>query len=332
MNFNLSFNQSLILFIISVAMIWYFCTKLSVIVDFIDEAFGLGNAFGGTIILSIVTNLPEIAIIISGSIKGDTSLAVGNILGGVVIQSVLLILFDFAGRKKKEPLSTLTSSKTSILQGLFLIIILAIVIVGKQLNANAIFAHTTVPEILIVIVWIISLFALKKFQSDKAQKKSKASSKLTKKTSVIWLIVISIIVLIFGVLLENASNVIAKELNINGVIFGASILALATSLPEISGGLAFIKNDTYQPIVSDIFGGNAFLPVLFLPATLITNDSILPGSSNIDIYLTAIAIIITAIYIVGMVLYLPKKKYGLGLDSWLALLIYIFSLIGMLYM
>ncbi|MBC7418453.1 MAG: sodium:calcium antiporter, partial [Pedobacter sp.] len=93
MHLNLSFNLCLLIFSVSIFLLWYFCSKLSAIVDFIDEKFKLGNAFGGTIILSVVTNLPETAIILSGAIKGNTDLAVGNILGGIVIQSALLILF-----------------------------------------------------------------------------------------------------------------------------------------------------------------------------------------------------------------------------------------------
>jgi cation:H+ antiporter len=334
MNFDLSFNQSIIIFIISILCIWYFCNKLSVIVNFIDDKFNLGSAFGGTIILSIVTNLPEIAITVNGAIKGNVDLAVGNILGGIVVQSVLLVLFDFSGRKQNKPLTTLTSNKTSILQGLFLIIILLFVIIGKQLNASLVFARTTPPEILILIVWLVSILAMRKFQSGNATETTTvtpASSKLTKTSALVSLIIISILVLVFGVLLETTSDTIATHLNINGVIFGATILALVTSLPEISGGLAFVRDQSYEPIISDIFGGNAFLPVLFLPATIITNKAILPAADNIDIYLTAVAILITCIYIIGMIVSVPRKKFGLSRNSWIVLMIYLLSIIGMFF-
>lgn len=139
MNLEISFNYSIWIFVASVVLLWIFSNKLSSVVNFIDDEFNLGSSFGGTIILSIITNLPEIAITANGAIKGDVDLAVGNLLGGIVIQSMLLVLFDFASRKEKKPLSTLVSNKASIVQGLFLIIILALVIVGKQLNESNIF-------------------------------------------------------------------------------------------------------------------------------------------------------------------------------------------------
>lgn len=334
MQLDISFNYSIWIFFISIALLWIFSNKLSTIVNYIDTEFNLGSSFGGTIILSIVTNLPEIAIVINGSIKGNIDLAVGNLLGGIVIQSLLLVLFDFTSRKEKKPFSTLVSDKASILQGLFLIIILVLVILGKQIKESSIFYRSTFPELLIAFTWISSILLLRKVQvkKEKGVDKSAKPNRYTRKSAVIWLLLIAIIVFVFGILLEITSDSIATHYNINGLIFGATILALITSLPEISSGLAFVKDKTYQPIISDIFGGNSFLPVLFLVASLITNNAILPRAHNADIYLTTIGIIITSVYLIGMVLKIPTRKIGLGIDSWVVLIIYLLSVIGMFYL
>ena len=159
----------------------------------------------------------------------------------------------------------------------------------------------------------------------------KGTQKYSKRSAIWWLIIISLVILVFGVLLEITSDTLAKHYAINGVVFGATILALVTSLPEISGGLAFVKKKTYQPLISDIFGGNAFLPVLFLVATFITNKAILPKAHNIDIYLALTAILITTVYLAGMALALPTRKKGLGIDSWIVLGIYVVSVVGMFF-
>ena len=86
-----------------------------------------------------------------------------------------------------------------------------------------------------------------------------------------------------GVVLEESSNGIAGHLGLSGVLFGATFLAAATSLPEVSTGLASLKLGDYQLAVSDIFGGNAFLPVLFLLATLVSGSAVLPEAQNSDV-------------------------------------------------
>ena len=194
-------------------------------------------------------------------------MAVGNILGGIVIQSLLLVLFDFASRKEKKPLSTLVSDKASIVQGLFLIIILVLLILGKQLKESNILFRSTAPEVLIAFSWIVSILLLRRVQNkkDDPQNLSQASKlkKYSKKSTVLWLIFISVFVLVFGVLLEITSDTIATHYSINGVVFGANILAVISSLPKNSGGLATVKEKTYQPIISDIFAGMHFYPCCF---------------------------------------------------------------------
>ncbi|WP_035455103.1 sodium:calcium antiporter [Algoriphagus terrigena] len=330
---SLSISYSIGLFVVSALIIWYFSNKLSGLVDFIDDAFNLGDAFGGTILLSIVTNLPELTIVTMGTIQGDTAMATGNILGGIAVQTLLLSLFDFASRKEKKPLTTLTSHSNSIAQGLFLCVILALVLMGTQFQ-RVLMNHRFAPiEVSILVVWLLSLLVLKK--SEKSQLLPKPEEKRTVqdarsgRMAILSLIGIGLLILVFGVLLTKASENIAAHFEIDGVVFGATILALVTSLPEISGGLAFVRERRYVPIISDIFGGNAFLPVLFLLANLISHESVLTEAHKSDIYLAALSIAMTLVFIIGMVIKSPRRFWGMGLDSWTALVIYILGIAGL---
>ncbi len=337
MDLQLSITYNILLFIFSAIVVWVLCNKLSEIVDAIDLQFNLGAAFGGTIMLAIVTNLPEIAIVFNGALNGNIDLAVGNILGGIAIQSTLLILFDFMSRERETlPFSTLASSETSILQGLFLVAILSMVLIGKQFPESFIVFRTTPPVFFILILWILSILAMKQFQNSNLSKNTtieekNVPSKYSKKSALTWLFIISVFVLFFGVILENTSNAIANHYNINGVIFGATVLAFVTSLPEISGGLAFVKSRSYTPIIDDIFGGNAFLPVLFVPTIFLTNNAILPKADRIDLYLTGVAMLITINYLIGMIIKKEQRYFGMGMDSWIALSIYLLSVIGLFF-
>ena len=58
----------------------------------------------------------------------------------------------------------------------------------------------------------------------------------------------------------------ADQVGLSGVLFGATVLAAATSLPESQHRATAVRQGDYKLAFGDIFGGNAFLPVLFLLA------------------------------------------------------------------
>jgi cation:H+ antiporter len=113
------------------------------------------------------------------------------------------------------------------------------------------------------------------------------------------------------------------------VLFGATFLAAATSLPEVSTGLTSVRNGDFQLAISDIFGGNAFLPVLFLLATLLSGKAVLPQAHATDIYLTAVAMLLTLVYAGGL-LFRPQRRIArMGVDSLAVLVLYALSVVGL---
>jgi cation:H+ antiporter len=325
------------LLIISGIVIWIASNKLASIVEEINEHYQLGDAFGGLIMLAVVTNLPEVAIVLSGAYRHDLSIAVGNILGGITFQTVLLVLFDAFSYKDKHPLTSLVNKRNMILEGIILIMILTIVLLGAQLQANVLFLRTTPPELMIVATYIIGLFLLRNHK--KQNKVEVALEKLKNQTTPFNKLHIfgllgftAITILVFGVALEICSDKIAIALNMSGVIFGATILAFITSLPEISSGIALVKSKKYEAVFSDIFGGNAFLPVLFLFASFLSNDAILPSITHLNKFLTTVSILMTCIYVIGITQATHKRRLGIGLDSWVVLILYVLSIFAMIHL
>jgi len=331
-------------FVFSTAAIWIAGMKIISAIDAITLHFSLGEAFGGMVFLAVVTNLPEIAITAVAAYHHDYDLAVSNLLGGIAIQTVVLVLIDFFGVGRKAPLTLKGHSKVLVLEGVSLIFILTIVMMAKQFSPNLIYLRSTPFEWLILLIWLGSIYLISKF-GERIKKEEnivtdashhlrhpKAKFKGTIQLAIIVFVICALVTLVSGWALEITSDVLSKRFGMSGVLFGGTILALCTSLPEISTGIASAKIREYQMAVSDIFGGNAFLPVLFLMASVIGGDAILPSLQPSDMYLTGLGILLTGIYLIGMVVHSKKQFFRLGVDSIIVLIVYLIGLIGLIYL
>lgn len=327
-----------ILFVVCALLIWVFGIKLSKAIDEIVNHYGWGEAIGGIVFLAIITNLPEIAITAVAAFNHDYDIAVSNILGGIAIQTAVLVLIDIYGVGRKAPLTLKGHSKILLFEGLTVIIILSLVIAANKFPTYHYLRHTTAFEWIILFTWLLSIWGIKRlYQLNQIKKVSKHQtnsivlSTVKVKKAIIVTILGAIITLLAGYGLEVSGEVLSKRWGMDGIVFGATILALCTALPEISTGIASAKIRDYQMAVSDIFGGNAFLPVLFLMAALIGGESILPGLKVSDIYLTSVGILLTTIYMIGMLFHSKKQFLRMGIDSIIVLILYLVSIVGLLY-
>ncbi|MCZ2403090.1 sodium:calcium antiporter [Paenarthrobacter sp. Z7-10] len=336
----------ILIFVGASVVIWFAGIQLSRKTDILDQRFHLGSALGGLILLAIATNLPELAITISAAASGDLEVAVGNILGGIALQTVVLVVLDVFGVKGKHPLTYKAASLTLVIEAVTVIGVLAVVVAGSQLPPGLVFVRLTPDVVLIAAIWVVGLLLVQRAQKglpwqeqgeapDSAapkghsKKSSTDSSKGSTTAAVLIFVGAAIATLVAGVVLEQSGSAAADHIGLSGVLFGATVLALATSLPEISTGLASVKTGDYKLAMSDIFGGNAFLPVLFLLAVLISGKSVLPQAHATDIYLTALAILLTLVYLLGL-LFRPKRRIArMGPDSLVVLILYAVGVAGL---
>ncbi len=137
------------------------------------------------------------------------------------------------------------------------------------------------------------------------------------------------VTLVAGVALELTGNTLADRAGINGVIFGATVLATVTALPEISSGIAAVQLGDNALALGDIFGGNAFQACLFLPADLIAGAPVLPTAGRLNGWLAALGVALTAIYAFGVILRPERCFARLGPDSLVAVVVFGLGVAGL---
>ena len=97
---------------------------------------------------------------------------------------------------------------------------------------------------------------------------------------------------------------------------GVTLLALATSLPEISTTTAAARNGNYEAAFGNIFGSNAFNVVLLvLVAALAGGAATLEAMSASTRFAAALGILLTSIYLWGLLERDDRTVLRMGWDS-----------------
>jgi cation:H+ antiporter len=344
------FAPLLVVFAAAGAMVWAAGVKLSDTTDVLASRLGLGEALGGVVLLAIATNLPEIAITASAALGHHVDIAVGNILGGIAIQTVVLAVLDACTDQDDHPLTYQAASLLLVLEGALVLSVLALAVMATQLPRTLVAARLAPGAVAIAVTWGVGVLLISRAQKGlpwqaageapggqeephghSVKKREAAASEQgvsTRQAAAVFAAA-AVATLVGGVLLERSGSGMAGHLHMEGVIFGATILAAATSLPEVSTGLTSVRMGDHKLAVSDIFGGNAFLPVLFLLAVVLSGQAVLPDAQDTDIYLTGLGALLTTVYIWGLITRPKRRILRMGPDSFAVVLLYALGIAGL---
>src|SRR5215472_3357184 len=337
----------LLAFAAAVVATWIAGVYLSSSTDALDDRLGLGEAIGGVVFLAIAGSLPELAITVSAAQAGNIGLASGNLIGGIATQTLVLVLCD-AVVSGDRPLTFMVGSLIPVLEAFLVVVVVTATVAGGLLPESTSIGPVSPASIAIVVLWVAGLAVVNGARKDlrwraeapdshpgrtrrRRRQPSVARPYGGRSTAVVVAVFVSAsaVTLVAGVVLAGAGGVLADRAGMNGVLFGATILAAVTALPEVSSGIAATQLGDYQLAMGDIFGGNAFQVCLFLIADLAAGKPVLPSQGNANSWIGELGLILTAVYGAGIIAR-PRRRWGkLGPDSIAVLALYAVGVAGL---
>jgi cation:H+ antiporter len=337
----------IVIFAAAVAATWGAGNVLSKATDALDTRLGLGEDIGGIVLLAIAGSLPELAITVSAAAGGHLALAAGNLIGGIAVQTMVLVLCDVVAGER--PLSYLVGRLTPVLEGMLVVLVVSGVLMGSLLKPSTTIAFGVSPASLaIVIAWLAGIFVIDRTRKSLPWRVEMPGSQPGRRhhrephdteqhpyagrtTTIVGLFFAAAcaVTLLAGVGLEVTGNTLASRAGINGDIFGATILATATALPEISSGIAAVRLGDNALAIGDIFGGNAFQVCLFLLADLVAGKAVLPSAGRLNSWLASLGVALTMVYCMGIIGRPYRTLARLGPDSIIAIVVFALGVAGL---
>ncbi|MGH2678566.1 MAG: sodium:calcium antiporter, partial [Actinomycetota bacterium] len=247
----------------------------------------------------------------------------------------------------------LSDAAEPMLEAGLVTILVSVALTGPLLDESASIGSVSPASIAIVVFYVAGMMALSRIrqrqpwavtisagdrereqratETKEPEVQGKYANALTGRI-VLAFSVASLATLVAGVALERTGNALANRAGINGAIFGATVLAAVTALPEVSTGIRAVRLGDVGLAMGDIFGGNAAQMVLFLVADLLAGQPVLRSVSTESAWLALLGIIVTAVYLGGLLLRPEKKIMRMAPASLTIVVVYALGVIGLLFL
>ncbi|RTE87429.1 MULTISPECIES: calcium/sodium antiporter [Gammaproteobacteria] len=209
------------------------------------QRFNVSPLLTGLVIVGFGTSAPELAVSLDATINGQPDIAVGNVIGSN-IGNILLILGICA---VISPLSVkplvLKRDGTAVLLSTLLFILIGGALFSRLAGA--------------LFIVLLAAFLIYAYQTESEEPKSEEPKNIR---SIGWTISVSIVGLVLLILgsqslLKGAVN-IAEHFQVSEAVIGLTLVAIGTSLPELSiSVIAALRRHT-DVAIGNVLGSNIF--------------------------------------------------------------------------
>jgi cation:H+ antiporter len=131
-----------------------------------------------------------------------------------------------------------------------------------------------------------------------------------------------------GFVLAVSGEALAEQTGLGTSFVGMLLGGIATSLPEVTTTVAAVRMAQYEMAFADAFGTNLFsVMLLFVADVAYSGGPILNEVDRFSLFATLLGIVLTAVYLAGLIERRHKSVLGVGIDSRIVLLAYVGGLV-----
>jgi cation:H+ antiporter len=314
-------------------------SKLEHYADRIGRRTGLGQLFAGMLLLAVATSLPEVATSTTAVLRGEVQLAVNNLLGGVIVQTMVLAAADALGSGRA--LTGRVPSFGLLIQGVGLVLILAVTVAIAGLDAHwkdARWFSAAGPNLIVLVYFVMQYVTMRtqaqprwmptrgrEEESSPDDTTSPGAGEADEDNSLAGLasrfLVAAVIVCGAGWLVVVCTEQIAEATGAATSVLGFTIVAFATSLPEVGTTMSAARRGHGLAAASNIFGSNAFDVALLGLVAGLAQGPIFAGFLIPSVFAASVGILLTGIYLLGMLERQDRTIARMGWDSAAVLLL-----------
>ena len=227
---------------------------------FVDGSAGIAKKMGipqlviGLTIVAMGTSAPEAAVSINASLKANSGIAIGNVVGSNIL-NILVILGISA------LLSTIAIQKSTMCCEMPYMIFVTVVLIVLGMTGSYVTRMEGVILWILFLIYLAYLFHLAKQGTEEDTVEDRSTGKL-----LLFMIGGGIIVVWGSDITVDSATAIAQMIGLSERFIGLTIVALGTSLPELVTSVVAAKKGNADIAIGNIVGSNIF-NILFVIGT-----------------------------------------------------------------
>jgi cation:H+ antiporter len=301
--------MDILIFIVSMGALIYGADHIVEQSEKIALYFKIAPFVIGATLIALGTSLPEMAVSMSASLKGNGDIAVANVIGSTIFNISLVLGTVFLVAKNINPKRDLFAKDSS--WSLFPILIFILMSIDGKLSMLDGF-------LFLVLMGAYLLFLI---QSNQIETDDEATNdeKFEWGKTILFLILGFVFVVVGADFAISSASSIALKFGISQWIIGLFLVAFGTSLPELVVSLKAAMKNKADMAIGAIIGSNVANFTMVLGLSSIVNPLNVDLEANMFDIVSALIVSIMLVFITANKLY--NKSAGIVMMTVLILVI-----------
>ena len=246
----------------------------------IAKRFGISEFVIGLTIVGIGTSAPEMVVSFLSAFQGKTDMAIGNIVGSNIFNSMMILGVTAL-------IAPLTITKSNLKKDIPLNIIVTalLIILGMNFTIFGKGADQLCRLDGAILLGLFAWYLWSSFRSDSGDSEGEGIKEYKTGVSVILIIAGLAGLIAGGKLFVNAATELAKAFGVSDKFIAITVMAAGTSMPELASSLVSVFKGNASLALGNVLGSNIANILLILGACSTVTPLTMGGVTMTDVYI-----------------------------------------------
>ena len=303
---------NLIFIIVGIVLVLWGADRLTEGSVAVAERMNIPQIVIGLTVVAMGTSMPEFCVSLISALKGTPDLAVGNVVGSNIFNSLFIVGITAA-------IAPMAILRATVMKDIPFALVASVILLMMCLDGHIGRIDAAVLFSLFMIFMFMTLKSAKinkqelEEENKLAEKALKRVPKMSPAMSVVWILV-GLACLIGGstLFVEGASK-LATSLGVSEAVVGLTIVAGGTSLPELATSIVSARKGSSGIAIGNVLGSNVFNILGILGVTGLICPMQLQGITDTDLSMLVISMIM--IWFFSFTKYIIERWEGLILSA-----------------